>query len=205
MKKLILMFFIISIAVTAQEFKRYAFKSGKVVYKSSGSMTGTETMYFDNYGMLEVKNTKASLNLMGIKQVTDTRVIMDADWIYTINNNSGEATKMENPLYSMFPEGGDLEKASADMMISMGGVKTGTETLLGKKCDIWKIEKLMSTIWIWKTIPLKTEVKMMGMNVTNVATSVEVDIKVSPNEFKLPAGVEFKETNSIDINSLMGN
>jgi hypothetical protein len=168
-------------------------------------MTGTETMYFDNYGMLEVKKTKASLNMKGIKQVTDTKIIMDANWIYTINNNSGEATKMENPLYSMFPEGGDLEKASADMMISMGGVKTGTETLLGKKCDIWKIEKLMSTIWIWKTIPLKTEVKMMGMNVTNIATSVEVDIAVSPNEFKIPAGVEFKVTNNIDINSLMGN
>ncbi len=205
MKKLLLIFFTISIAISAQEFKRYAFKSGKVVYKSSGSMTGTETMYFDNYGMIEVKNTKASLNMMGIKQVTDTKVIMDAEWIYTLNNNSGEATKIENPLYSMFPGGGDLEKASEDMMISMGGVKTGTETLLGKKCDIWKIEKLMSTIWIWKTIPLKTEVKMMGMNITNVATSVEVDIEVSPNEFKIPDGVEFKEMNNIDINSLMGN
>lgn len=205
MKKLVLMFFIISTALSAQEFKRYAFKSGKVVYKSSGSMTGTEIMYFDNYGMQEVKNTKASLNMMGIKQVTDTKVIMDTDWIYTINNNSGEATKMENPLYSMFPEGGDLEKASEEMMISMGGVKTGTEILLGKKCDIWKIEKLMSTIWIWKTIPLKTEIKMMGMNVTNIATSVEVDIEVSPNEFKIPAGVEFTKIDSIDINSLMGN
>jgi len=205
MKKLIFIFLIISIVLSAQDFKRYAFKSGKVVYKSTGSMTGTETMYFDNYGMLEVKYTKASLNMMGIKQVTDTKVIMDGDWIYTINNNSGEATKMENPLYSLFPEGGDLEKASEDMMISMGGVKSGTETLLGKKCDIWKIEKLMSTIWIWRTIPIKTQVKMMGMNITNMATSVEVDIEVSPNEFKIPAGVEFKKMDNIDINSLMGN
>ncbi len=45
MKKLLLIFFAISIAISAQEFKRYAFKSGKVVYKSSGSMTGSEIMW----------------------------------------------------------------------------------------------------------------------------------------------------------------
>lgn len=204
MKKLILIIFIISTAIFAQDFKRYEFKSGKVVFESSGSITGTETMYFDDYGMLEVKSTKATLEMMGIKQVTDTKVIMDGKWIYTLDNNSGEATKMENPLYSMFPQGGDLEKVGEEMMTNMGGKKIGTETLLGKKCEIWEIKKLMSKIWIWKSIPIKSEINMMGMNITSIATSVEVDIPVSPNEFKIPEGVEFKDMN-IDINSLMGN
>ena len=204
MKKLIFILLVVSVTISAQDFKRYEFKSGKVTYQTTGSMQGTETMYFDNYGMLEVKNTKATLEMMGIKQVTDTKVIMDGKWIYTLDNNSGDANKMENPLYSMFPDGGDLEKVGEEMMTNMGGKKIGTETLLGKKCDIWEIKKLMSKIWVWKSIPIKSEINMMGMNITSIAISVEVDIPVSPNEFKIPEGVEFKEMN-IDINSLMGN
>jgi len=205
MKKLILILLVVSTVISAQDFKRYQFKSGKVQYESTGSMSGTETMYFDNYGMLEVKETKATLEMMGIKQVTDTKVIMDGKWIYTLDNNSGEANKMENPLYSMFPEGGDLEKIGEEMMLNMGGKKIGTETLLGKECDIWEIKKLMSKVWVWKSIPIKSEVNMMGMNITQIATSVEVDISVSPDKFKIPEGVEFKDIGNIDINSLMGN
>jgi len=205
MKKLFFISLIISIVISAQDFKRYEFKSGKVVYQSTGSMNGSETMYFDNYGMLEVKNTTATLEMMGIKQVSDTKVIMDGKWVYTIDNNSGEANKMENPLYSMFPEGGDIEKVGEQMMINMGGKKIGTETLLGKECEIWEIKKLMSKVWVWKSIPIKSEVNMMGMNITQIATSVEVDINISADKFKIPEGVEFKDVGNIDINSLMGN
>lgn len=205
MKKLLFISLILSIVVSAQDFKRYEFKSGKVVYQSTGSMTGSETMYFDNYGMLEVKNTTATLEMMGIKQVTDTKVIMNNKWVYTIDNNSGKANKMENPLYSMFPKGTDLEKVGEEMMKNMGGVKIGTETILGKDCDIWEIKKLMSKVWVWKSIPIKSEINMMGMKITQIATSVEVDINVSPDNFNLPEGVEFKDMGSIDINSLMGN
>ncbi len=205
MKKLILISLIFTIVISAQDFKRYEFKSGKVKYTSTGSMTGTETMYFDNYGMLELKETKATLEMMGIKQVTDTKTIMNGKWVYTIDKNSGEANKVENPLYSMFPKGGDLEKVGEEMMINMGGKKIGTETLLGKKCGIWEIKKLMSKVWVWKSIPLKSEVNMMGMNITQIATSVEVDINVSADKFKIPEGVEFKDVGKVDLNSLMGN
>ena len=205
MKKLLFISLIISIAISAQDFKRYEFKSGKVVYQSTGSMTGSETMYFDNYGMLEVKNTTATLEMMGIKQVTDTKVIMNNKWVYTIDNNSGEANKMENPLYSMFTKGTDLEKVGEEMMKNMGGVKIGTETIIGKNCDIWEIKKLMSKVWVWKSIPIKSEINMMGMKITQLATSVEVDIEVSADKFKIPEGVEFKDIGNIDINSLMGN
>ncbi len=205
MKKFVFILLLVSITISAQDFKRYEFKSGKVVYQSTGSMTGSETMYFDNYGMLEVKKTKATLEMMGIKQVTDTKVIMDGKWVYTIDNNSGEANKMENPLYSMFPEGRDLEKVGEQLMINMGGKKIGTETLLDKKCEIWEIKKLMSKVWVWKSIPIKSEINMMGMKITQLATSVEVDIEVSADKFKIPEGVEFKDIGNIDINSLMGN
>ncbi len=208
MRKYFSILFIVLIVTSialAQNLKRYEFKSGKVVYQSSGSLTGTETMYFDNYGMLEVKNTKSSLEMMGIKRVTDAKVIMKDKWVYSIDNTTGEANRMENPIYSMFPEGGDLEKAGEEMMINMGGKNVGTETILGKECEIWEIKKLMSKVWVWKSIPLKSEVNMMGISINQIATSVEVDIDISPDEFKIPEGIKFKDMGNIKLNNLMGN
>ncbi|MBU0476169.1 MAG: hypothetical protein KKF62_18640 [Bacteroidetes bacterium] len=208
MKKMSFVLFALLIIVSttfSQNFKRYQFKSGKVVYQSSGAMVGTETMYFDNYGMLEVKNTKVAMEIMGIKQETDSKVIMDGNWVYSIDNITKAANKMENPLFAMFPKGTDIEKVGEEMMINLGGKKIGTETIIGKSCDIWEVEQMMSKIWIWKSIPIKTEVNMMGMNITQIATSVEVDIKVSPDEFKLPEGVNIQDMETIDLNGMMGN
>lgn len=207
MKKLnsvLILVLIFASSISAQDFKRYQFKSGKVVYKSTGSMTGTETMYFDNYGMLEVKNTKVVMELMGAKQETDTKVIINENLIYSIDNKSGNANKMVNPFYSMFPDGGELEKIGEEMMKIMGGKKIGSEVINEKDCDIWEIKKMTAKVWVWKSIPMKTVVNMMGMNLTQTATSVEVDIDVSPDEFKIPEGIKIQDLGNIDINSLMG-
>jgi len=168
-------------------------------------MTGTETMYFDDYGMLETKITKVTMDLMGIKKETDNTAILKDKWIYSIDNKTNTANKLENPMYSMFPEGIESEKAGEEMMIKMGGQKVGTETINGKDCDIWEIKKMMSKIWIWKSIPIKTQVSMMGMNVTLIATSVETDIAVMPSMFNIPTGIQIQEMDNIDLNSLMGN
>jgi len=205
MKKTLFIFLIISIAISAQDFKPYQFKSRKVVYESTGAMTGTSTMIFDDYGMLEAKISNTVMDIMGIKQKHNNKEIMKGKWVYTIDLATNKGTKIENPLYAMFPNGVDAKEVGEEMMKNMGGVKIGTETILGKDCDIWEIKKLMSKVWVWKSIPIKSEINMMGMKITQIATSVEVDINVSPDNFNLPEGVEFKDMGSIDINSLMGN
>jgi len=201
---LIIAFVFVSINY-AQNINRYQFKSGKIVYQSSGSMVGTETMYFDNYGMLEAKNTKVVMDMMGIKQEMDTKVIMDRNWVYSIDNKTNTASKLENPIFSMFPERTDAVNVGEEMMKKMGGKKTGTETINGNDCDIWEIEQLKSKIWVWKSIPIKSEINAMGLSIIQIATSVEVDVTVSPNEFKLPEGINIQDMETIDLNGMMGN
>ena len=205
MKKTLLFLLALSIIISAQDYKRYQFKSGKVVYESTGSMTGTETMYFDNYGMDEVKITNVVMDMMGIKQETNTKVIMKDDWVYSIDTKTNSANKIKNPMYTMFPNGISGDDVGVEMMKNMGGKKVGSETINGRDCDIWEIAKLMSKIWIWQTIPIKTEVNMMGMNITQTATSVETDISVMPTMFEIPSGTKIQEMDNIDMNSLMGN
>jgi len=68
MKRLLFILLIVSTVMYAQEYKRYHFKSGKIVYESSGAMTGTSTTYFDDYGQLEAKKSDLTLDMMGVKQ-----------------------------------------------------------------------------------------------------------------------------------------
>ena len=205
MKKTLFIFLIISIAISAQDFKPYQFKSGKVVYESTGAMTGTSTMIFDDYGMLEAKISNTVMDIMGIKQKHNNKEIMKGKWVYTIDLATNKGTKIENPLYAMFPNGVDAKEVGEEMMKKMGGKKIGTETINGKECDIWEIQQLMSKIWVWKSIPVKTEVNMMGMNITQIATSIDMDIEVSPDEFKIPENVEIKEMKDVDYDNLFGN
>jgi hypothetical protein len=205
MKKIVLVLLLIAISISAQNYKRYQFKSGKVVYQSSGSMSGTEILYFDNYGLLELKETKNTIEIMGMKQEINTDVIMKDRWVYSIDKKTNTASKVENPIYTMFPNGIDGNKVGIEMMEKVGGKKIGTESVNGKDCEIWEIEKLKSKVWIWKSIPIKTEINIMGMDIKQIATSVEVDIEISPNKFNLPSGVKIKNMDNIDLNSIMGN
>ena len=205
MKRLLLILLAITFTVSAQEYKRYQFKSGKIIYESGGSMTGTETLYFDDYGMLETKITKTTLDMMGIKQETNAKVIMKDRWIYSIDEKTNTANKVENPMYKMFPDGIDADKVGSEMMEKMGGKKIGEETINGKECEIWEIKKLMSKVWVWKSLPIKTEINIMEINITQIATSVETDIDIPSDIFGLPKGIKINEAKEIDLNNLMGN
>ncbi|MEN8192027.1 MAG: hypothetical protein ABFS12_04380 [Bacteroidota bacterium] len=201
---LITMMVLYSISI-GQDFKRYQFKSGKVVYKVSGVQTGTETMYFDDYGRKEVHFNESVIEMMGTKQETNTQTIMKDKFIYVIDKKTNTAQKMENPLYSMFSDEDDLQKVGEDIMKKMGGKKVGNETINGKDCEVWDVPKMGGKIWVWNSIGIKTVVNMMGMNITQIAESVETDVDVSPDLFKIPEDVEVKDMGNVDMKGLMGN
>ena len=198
----ILMLTILYSITIGQDFKRYQFKSGKVVYKMSGIQTGTETLYFDDYGRKEVHFNKSVIDMMGVKQKSNTQTIMEGKYIYTIDLEKNTGQKMENPLYEMFSDEDDLQKVGEDIMKKMGGKKVGTETLNGKECEIWEVQKMGGKIWVWNSLAIRTVVNMMGMNITQEAESIDTDINVSPDLFKIPKGIEIKDIGTIE--NLMG-
>jgi len=168
----------------------------------SGIQTGTETLYFDDYGRKEVHFNKSVIDMMGVKQKSNTQTIMEGKYIYTIDLEKNTGQKMENPLYEMFSDEDDLQKVGEDIMKKMGGKKVGTETLNGKECEIWEVQKMGGKIWVWNSLAIRTVVNMMGMNITQEAESIETDINVSPDLFRIPKGIEIKDIGTID--NLMG-
>lgn len=196
MKKTILLLSAILIfAITqtsAQNYKRYYFKSGIIEYKYDGKTQGTETVYFDDYGYYEAVYTETVTKMMGIKAKVKTATITIGDDRYEIDFNENTAVKMKNPLGKALAESKlDWVENSKKALQHMGFQKTGTGTVLGKTCDIWEGT---GKAWVWKGLTLKTEVRVMGLT-TVTATDVKTDVNIPDEKFKVPAGIKITEQN----------
>ena len=83
-------------------FKRYQIKSGVIEYRLEGMRSGTEKVYWDDWGVKEARYTKATLNLMGVAQEVEERLISTPDVIYTIDVKTNQAVKTKNPGVGFF-------------------------------------------------------------------------------------------------------
>ena len=81
-------------------------------------------------------------------------------------------------------KGVDVNKVGKEMLETMGGKKIANEKFKGYDCEVWDLNG--NKQYFYKGIPLRSEVKMMGITTITEATSVKFDIKVSDSKFKLP-------------------
>ena len=179
----------------------YDVKSGKITYEIKGSgeimgskmqTVGKKRVIFDNNGAKnlteEVKVEKQ--NIMGQKKVTKTHTMtyMKEGMTYHVDFDHKRIMRMGNmgmaAMGALMGGGQNMKQSGEDMMIKMGGKKTGTDKILGYTCDVWE---LMGTKQcMYKGIPLKVETNMMGLKNTEIATKAEFDISLSSDDFKLP-------------------
>lgn len=182
--------------------KRYLIKSGIVEYTLSGTRKGTETIYFDDWGMREAKYTKAELSVAGFTQKQNTLTLLDGETTYNIDLDRKTGTKMETPmLKELAANNKDLTDAGEKMMKSMGGAKVGTEVVLGKTCDVWEIKNMQSKTWVWKNVPLKTQVNMANMPMAMIATKFEEGASIPADKLKVPSDVTITE--GVDMKKML--
>jgi hypothetical protein len=183
--------------------KRYMVSSGIVKYKTkiSGKMMGStvdgngiEELYFKDWGALELKKTDnkqvTHINIFGQKktEVEETHTIdkLDNGKSYSVDTKNKIIYVKRDPAIEMIKNfgDGDIADAGIKMLESMGGKKIGKEKILGYDCDVWQIPG--GKQWIYKGIPLKLEMNMMGITTTTVATEAKFNINVPDKYFSLP-------------------
>jgi hypothetical protein len=182
----------------ASEIHRYKVQSGMVEYELDGAWTGTESLFFDRWGMREAKTTQATIQAMGTSVKRNQLTLMDGEWTYIADLDAKTGTKMATPqlkelIESARKEGKDLTDLGEEAYARMGGKKVGQETMIGKPCDVWSIESLGTKVWVWQGVPLKTEVDMMGQRLVSTAIKIDEKAEVAEERFALPAGVKFVE------------
>jgi len=191
-------------------FKRYNIEKGIVEYEISGSRTGKEILYFDNWGMREANYITAETSIGGFSIKENKITILDGEWTYNIDLDKKTGSKIKTPLLEELIEAAgdkDLGELGEEMLIRMGGKKIGKDELLGKTCDIWELQSLNTRSWVWNWITLKTEAKLMGISVVKTATKIDANASIPDEKFNIPAGIVITE--GVDpgsiLNKLKGN
>jgi len=185
------------------KLKRYEVKSAIVKYKtvisgkvlgSTISGSGTESLFFKDWGNVELKETQQTQTTHSKffgKEKTETT---ETHTMNKLDNGKSYFVDFENKTITLSRDmamemtktfaDGDVNKTGKEMLESMGGKVVGQESILGYNCDIWDV--MGAKQWIYKGLPLKVEVNMMGINTTTTATSAKFDVNVADTYFDLP-------------------
>lgn len=179
---------------------KYDIEKGKIVYQYSGMQSGTETVWFDHWGMREAKHTQTTTTVAGFTTKANNYSIMDGMDIYTIDLNTKQGTHMINNILKPYLDDEDaLQDLGEKMLKQMGGEPDGTGTVAGKSCQKYKVEQLQTETWVWKWVSMKTVSNMMGMNQTIEAISIEENVDIPEDKFKLDASWSIREMGNLTI------
>ncbi len=184
----------LSISVFGQDaVKRYPFKSGMIEFKHSGTMKGTEIMYWDDYGNKEVHFKDYKINFLGMKTKKKEVELTLGDVTYKWEDGKKSGTKTQNPYLAEAKEAGSEEwqDVTGPMLDSLGFKQIENATVNGKDCEVYKGS---CKYYVWEGLPMKVSGKFFGMKINMEATKVETDIDVDQAKFELPKKVSFTET-----------
>ena len=198
MKKSFISLFVVLLTLTAfsQNNKRpYAYKSAYIEYELTGNTTGKQTLYIDNWGWNRSETTNSVTKMLGQKTETHQRNVTIQYDSYQWVPGEKTGTKLHNQWLEdlMNDPTFDMEEFGEKTLEALNFEKTGTETILGKVCEVWK-SNLGSTSWVWNDIAVKTEVKLLGTKQVITATKIEIEASVPGSEFDIPSDIKFTET-----------
>ena len=206
--------------------KKLPFKSATVSYKIKGTMKGTKTIYVKDYGRTQLEERNTKMSMFGMQQLQQEWILTTPEWEYTLDKTTNEASKTANPYKYMIEEYNKLSETDQET-VRDNAEKTGfafieqgegefipeDKKILGYKCDKINMMGVKAHVIHGTEFPLAAATNMMGIKMTEMATSVETD-RVDSSKFNLPQGVEFvfdahadqilKQQAKSVINSLLG-
>ncbi len=201
---LILVLFVLTSMASGERYRKYPYKSGKIVYELTGNSTGTRVLYWDDYGYKEYSVDKLETKLFGMKKSSTKHTLLTGIDQYTWDEEHDNIYKSANPAAENFQsedyDYDDVDEYSKAAMEGFGFKKTGEDTVKGKPCEIW--EGLGNKVWIWKNknIALKSETNVMGIKVNIMVKTLDVNASVSSSLFQLPQGREIVDTDEARAN-----
>lgn len=209
MRQLTLLSILFLVLIAMQGFaqnqlKRNDLKSGEITYETttSGKMmgstisgSGTEKLYFKDWGAIELRETEATqtteVKFFGKKdtetEVTHKILKLDNGKTYSVDFEKEiifENRDMAMDMTMQHHPDGDAGAVGESMLESMGGKKTGTEYFLGYSCDVWEMPGGKQLIY--KGAMLKADISLLGIRTITIATSARFNHNVAESNFELP-------------------
>ncbi|RRS29855.1 MAG: hypothetical protein P794_09980 [Epsilonproteobacteria bacterium (ex Lamellibrachia satsuma)] len=193
MKKLLFLSFLFvffSTQILYAKTKRYEVESGIVTYAITGGgdimgmkneISGHKTLYFEDYGNMEVQETEMTTIMMGRTEKHHELMKIQNGMIYSVDFEKKVIIKQD---ISKIMNNKDISKMGKEMLKEMGGKKISSGKVLGHLCEVW--EMMGTKIWIHKGVTLKIESNIMGMMHKEEATEVKFGASIPAEKLKLP-------------------
>ncbi len=167
--------------------KQLPFKDATIHYVIKGMEEGKETLYVRDNGKERATYRETVSNMMGMKMANSTITIKNPDSIYSYDLQKKQGVKAVNPQRYMIEEYNKLSRAEQEKVREraknmgaaytegMGGtMQPNALEILGYSCDKVEIMGGSASYLIHDTdVALKTEMNVMGMNLTMVAEAVD--------------------------------
>ena len=178
----------------AEGKKRYGIEKAAIKYEFSGKSSGSELVYFTDYGWLEAVKTDKSSKAFNFESTTKVTTIQKGNRRAWNNEGSNFASivndRFMSPALQEVVPAPDLWYGE-EVIKRKNARKVGTERVLGRECTVYEVEYEASKLWVWNGIILKSEKKLMGADKEILeATQIDEDWKVESSVFELPAGVK---------------
>lgn len=178
----------LSAAFAQESVKKYELKSGIIKNVSNALGQEIETqIFFDDYGALETTKTRTEIPGKGVVEIT---TISRDGKVYMINPMMKPSVqeidmKMDGNVNYLNLTDAAKEKFKIEDL--------GTEMIGERECTKYSqiVDqsgiKAKATIWVWKGIPIKTSIKIMGMEMTTEAVEIQENAYILPITFEVPA------------------
>ena len=183
-----------AITISAQEAK-YEIKSGIInsTMEVMGQKIETVT-YFDDYGKTEA----TLLTLQGPSGKVRMKSLEKGDSTYTIDLDNKQGAVQKSAEHAL-----NYLKTTPEMIEKHKLKEVGEEEISGKKCKKYTSEtevnrmgtnmKSVSTTWIWKGIPMKSESDTGGMKSISTVTKIQENATFDPEILKVPGDVKIQQ------------
>jgi hypothetical protein len=186
-------------ATTITKAKTYVNKSGKVVYKVDFMGEQIQTLYWDDYGAKEARYTLVEMEMLGEKSKSETVEINIEGYKYNFDLKKKTGTKSKS--YGSIGGGkgipSDISKLAQKEIEKMKLVDLGTKEVFGKTCKGIQMEPMGMKMeaWTWNNLLMesKTWLSKDGKPMTMNASSLDLDITVTPEVFKVPDDIKITE------------
>ena len=174
------------------ETKRYEVKSGIIEYavKGGGNMMGIQTqiegkskVFFKEWGNVELHEDNTKSVIMGREDHTRQTTKVENGKVYVVDYEQKVIVQYD-PAMLQQSEHKDIAKSAKEMMLAMGGKKTGEEAIQDYDCEVWETPQMK--LWLHKGILLKSEANIMGITHTTEATNINLNTSVSDEDLQLP-------------------
>ena len=188
-------------APTGKDLYGYSFDSAKISYQISGSSKGTSDVLIKNDKKV-IKNQIVQTALDGSTNNINTTVIQNGGMIYSLDNSTKTGTALTNPLYAQLQK---MSAADRQKKLLQEAVRTsdqdstdmpqpdGEKQIAGQTCQLYKTAT--GTVCLWENIPLENTVSLpeFGVNLTTVASTIDLNPSIDDQEFGLPSDYKVTE------------